>query len=51
MMKIGKFYEILNKFNQDKSDPKIIFIGCSMEEDEVLSILRLAHDVEKDQRK
>lgn len=46
--------EVLRNFKQiiqDKSDPKIIFIGCSMEEDEVLSILRLAHDVEKKQRK
>lgn len=46
--------EVLKKFKQiiqDRSESTIIFIGCSMEEEEVLSILRLAHDIEKDQSK
>ncbi len=36
---------------QHKSDATIVFIGCSMEEDEVLSILKLAKDEKEDKEK
>ena len=36
---------------QRKSDATIVFIGCSMEEDEVLSILKLAEDEKEDKEK